>query len=58
VRIYTLVGERVHDISADTLGVVTWDAKNSAGQPVSSGVYIVKVEGAGDKKVLKVSAQR
>ena len=45
LRICTLAGEKVQDLSADTTGRATWDGTNQAGQKAASGVYIVYVQG-------------
>jgi len=51
VDVYTMEGERVWETSAEVLAgtgkVVPWDCVNSAGQPVASGVYLIRVTGAG-----------
>jgi hypothetical protein len=58
LRIYTLTGEKVNELSADAVGHATWDGTNQAGQKAASGVYIVFVQGAGETKTLKVAIQR
>jgi len=58
LKIYTLAGEKIRALSGNTIGLATWDGKNESGQPVASGVYVVLVEGAGDKKRFKVAVQR
>jgi hypothetical protein len=58
LRIYTLAGEKVGDLSVDSIGHATWDGNNQSGQKVASGVYTVYVQGAGQTKTLKVAIQR
>ena len=58
LRIYTLGGDKVRELTADASGQAAWDGTNSAGQNAASGVYIVYVQGAGDSKTLKVAVQR
>ncbi|MDA8244294.1 MAG: carboxypeptidase regulatory-like domain-containing protein [Elusimicrobia bacterium] len=57
VRIYTLAGELVKDISAvftaGTHNYVLWDGHNSGGQEVANGVYYGVVELSGKKPSLK-----
>jgi hypothetical protein len=58
VRIYTLTGELVRDLSADDIGVARWDGRNSSGQEVASGVYFVLLQGNGGRDTIKVAVQR
>ena len=58
LRVYTLAGEKVRDLSADTVGHATWDGTNQSGQKVASGVYIIYVQGGTASKTLKVAIQR
>jgi subtilisin family serine protease len=58
VRIYTLARERVADLVAGASGVAVWDGTNASGANVSSGVYLVRVEGSGGHKIIKVAVQR
>ena len=57
VRIYTLAGELVKDISATftagTHNYVLWDGHNSGGQEVANGVYYGVVELSGKKPARK-----
>ena len=57
VRIYTLSGELVKDLTADftagTYNYVIWDGKNKGGQEVANGVYYGVVEMTGKKPALK-----
>ncbi|MBK8575461.1 MAG: fibronectin type III domain-containing protein [Elusimicrobia bacterium] len=58
LTIYTLRGEMVSEKMADDQGNISWDAKNDNGEPVSSGVYFVLLDGSGGKTTLKVMVQR
>jgi hypothetical protein len=58
LRIYTLAGELVRDLSADTFGTAVWNGQNKSGHAVASGTYLVYVQGAGATKTLKVAVQR
>jgi hypothetical protein len=58
LRIYTLAGEKVNDLTANAIGHATWDGTNQAGQKVASGIYFVYLQSAGDNKTLKVAIQR
>jgi hypothetical protein len=40
VKLFTVSGREVKEISADSSGIATWDRTNDAGQQVASGVYI------------------
>jgi kumamolisin len=58
LRIYTISGRLVRDISANATGIATWNATNQSGRQVASGVYFVFVQGNGTKNVLKIAVQR
>jgi hypothetical protein len=58
VRIYTLAGELVRELSLAANGSGSWDATNRAGQSVASGVYFVYVRGAGQNHTFKVIVER
>jgi hypothetical protein len=58
VRIYTVAGEKVADLTANASGMAFWTGTNQSGQKVASGVYFALVQGAGDKKVFNVAIQR
>jgi len=58
IRIFTLAGEKVKDLSANADGTASWDGTNDAGRRVASGVYFALIEGAGDKKRFKIAIQR
>ena len=58
VRIFTMRGEQVLDVKANTTGLLTWSGTNGSGRSVASGVYIVTVEAGGSKKILKLAVIR
>ncbi len=58
IRIYTVAGVRVRDLSADGTGMAKWDGTNDAGATVASGVYFAYVQGGGSSKVVKLGVQR
>ncbi|MFC1522486.1 fibronectin type III domain-containing protein [Elusimicrobiota bacterium] len=58
LKIYTFSGELVQELTSNASGIARWDAKNSYGKKVASGVYFVFAEGAGGKKTFKIAIQR
>ncbi len=58
VRIFTLRGEEVLDVKANSTGLLTWSGTNGFGRAVASGVYLVMVESGGTKKILKLAVIR
>ncbi len=58
LTIYTISGLLVKKLTADATGVAKWDATNSSGRMVASGVYFVLVRGNGTTKTLKIAVQR
>ncbi len=58
IRIYTISGLIVKDITTDASGTTTWDATNQSGRRVASGVYFVFAQSAGTKKTFKIAVQR
>src|SRR5579859_4427167 len=58
LRVYTLTGALVKDMSVDGAGQASWDGTNQGGRPVSSGVFVVVVQGAGAPQTFKVAVQR
>jgi hypothetical protein len=58
LRVYTLAGEKVRELTADRVGHANWDGKNESGHSAASGVYVVYVQGGGESKTLKVAIQR
>ena len=58
VRIFTLRGEQVLDVKANSTGILTWSGTNGSGRSVASGVYLVMVESGGSNKILKLAVIR
>lgn len=58
VRIFTLRGEQVLDVKANSTGLLTWSGTNGSGRSVATGVYLVMVESGGTKKILKLAVIR
>jgi hypothetical protein len=58
VRIYTLTGLLVRDLSADAGGVARWDGINQSGAEAASGVYFVLAQGSGQTETFKVAIER
>lgn len=58
VTLYTLTGEKLVQVSANSSGVASWDGRNQSGLNVASGVYFALIEGNGLKQTLKVAVQR
>jgi flagellar hook assembly protein FlgD len=52
IKIYTLSGELVKDLSAKTDELV-WDGKTENGEPVASGIYLYTYESPKEKGVGK-----
>jgi hypothetical protein len=57
-RVFTLLGEKLSDTHADGAGLVGWDGRNRAGNPVASGVYLVLIESNGTRKTMRVAIER
>ena len=58
VRIYTILGELVRDLSTDDTGIARWDGANREGRAAASGGYFALAQANGAKIVLKVLIQR
>ena len=58
IKIYTLTGELVNDITAAPDGTASWNATNRSGRAVASGVYFVLIRGNGHSKTIKVIVER
>ena len=58
LKIYTLTGALVKELSADSSGSASWDGTNKAGQMVANEVYFVLARSAGAHRTFKVMVQR
>ena len=58
LKIYDILGEKVRELSAGSTGMAVWDAKNSNGNNVASGVYFVLAGSGSSRTTLKVAIQR
>jgi len=59
ITIFSLDGVKVDEFEVAGTGRVQWDAKNSQGRPVASGVYLYLIEsGSGEKFAGKVAVVR
>lgn len=58
LRIYTLEGRLVKDMSADASGMASWDGTNQSGRPAASGFYFLYISGSGTGATLKLALQR
>lgn len=58
VRIYTLVGELLCDTAEDGTGNAVWNGRNRSGNQAASGIYVVLIEGKGEKRTFRVAVQR
>ena len=59
VRVFTMRGEVLADMTANDSGIATWAAVNKQNRIVASGVYLVAVEAPNkSKKILKVVVLR
>ncbi|MFA6583722.1 MAG: kelch repeat-containing protein [Elusimicrobiaceae bacterium] len=58
LRVYTLTGEKVWEGSKNAAGPIVWDGRNSSGEPAASGIYLIVIDGAGEKKIYKVAIER
>jgi flagellar hook assembly protein FlgD len=59
VRVFNISGEKVRepyaaDVAAGAWVQCYWDGRNEAGESAGAGVYIVSVQGAGLKRLMKV----
>jgi hypothetical protein len=59
VSLFTIAGELVRKLDAGWTGIARWDARNSSGETVASGVYLALIEGAqSSRKVMKVGVEK
>jgi hypothetical protein len=58
LRIYTISGRLVKDMTADAAGLAGWDGTNESGRPAASGFYFLFIQGAGRSETIKLALQR
>jgi hypothetical protein len=59
VRIFTIAGEGVRDLTAGPEGMAEWDGRNDTGSAVLTGVYVYVAKApAGGKKIGQVRVWR
>lgn len=58
LTIYTMLGEKVKDLTADGNGMASWDGKTRYGREAASGVYFVLAQSGGQHAIYKVAVQR
>ena len=58
LKIYAFDGSKVRVITCNASGAGVWDAKNSSGRDVASGLYFVYAEKGSDSKIMTVVVQR
>ncbi|MFC1522469.1 fibronectin type III domain-containing protein [Elusimicrobiota bacterium] len=58
IKVYTIAGELVRELTSNASGIASWDSKNENGLKCASGVYFVFAEGQGGNKTIKVAIQR
>ena len=59
IAIYNLAGQKVRELATGNYNAVSysvvWDGKNDSGNPVSSGVYLARMESGGVSKVVRMA---
>jgi hypothetical protein len=58
VKIYTYLGELLHETAADASGMAVWDGKNKAGRPAASDIYLALIEWKGEKNIFKLVVEK
>jgi hypothetical protein len=58
LRIYTLSGLLVKDLTTNGTGETEWDGTNQSGRQVASGFYFVFAQGNGTENTIKIAVQR
>lgn len=58
IRIYTVKGAVIKELSADAAGGSSWDGTNQSGADAASGVYFALVKGPGEPFTLTVAIER
>lgn len=58
VKIYTVTGELVDELTADDVGRAPWKVATRSGRPAATGIYLYEVESGGSKKRGKLAVIR
>lgn len=58
LKVYTILGELLAELDADSAGMSFWGARNKSGKKVASGVYLVHVKSDKGSKVVKIAVER
>ena len=58
LKIYTISGEKVTEVTADSTGNAIWDGRTNNGDLVGSGIYICYISDGTNKKILKIAVER
>ena len=58
VRIYTVSGQKINEVAADTFGIASWNGTNSSGSAVASGIYLGYVSDGTNKKTIKIAVEK
>ena len=58
IRIYTLTGQLVKELTTAADGTAAWDATNKSGRDVASGVYFIFVKASGKSETYKAIVER
>jgi|GEM_PF-1325576 len=58
VSIYTLRGEKVAEVIANSTGLASWDGKAASGSLVGPGIYLTLINDGTNKKTIKLAVER
>lgn len=58
VHLMTEQGQSINRVTSNTVGIASWNGKNSGGEKAASGVYWVRLESGSERKTIRVAVQR
>ncbi|MCP4482092.1 MAG: PQQ-binding-like beta-propeller repeat protein [bacterium] len=59
IKIYNILGQLVRELEDfDGNGTEIWDGRNQVGNIVSSGIYIIYIQGDDDRKKIKIAVEK
>lgn len=58
IRLYSISGELVRELTANTAGMAVWDGRNRAGKKAASGIYLGSVKSPVGKASFKLAVIR